>query len=100
RPGGRPVEESVAIEPNRMSRFLIIADDLTGAAEIGAIAVEFGLTAHLGCGRIPQAQADVLVVDTNTRPLASEDAAAQLKSILATVDPAQFDLIYKKTDSA
>jgi uncharacterized protein YgbK (DUF1537 family) len=82
-----------------MSRLLVIADDFTGAAEMGAIAVAFGLTAQVACGHLPRAATDALIVDTDTRHLPAGDAARRLQSLLAHVEPGDFDFIYKKTDS-
>jgi uncharacterized protein YgbK (DUF1537 family) len=82
-----------------MKPILVIADDFTGAAEIGGIAVAFGLGALVAFEKVPRGQSHVLVVDSNTRHHRGDDAAARLKQLLGSIDPAQFDLIYKKTDS-
>jgi uncharacterized protein YgbK (DUF1537 family) len=82
-----------------MPRILIIADDFTGAAEIGGIATAFGLSAQIACGPLPPASSDALIVDTDTRHLPADQATQRLQSLLAQVEPGNFDLIYKKTDS-
>ncbi len=82
-----------------MKPLLVIADDLTGAAEIGGLATAHGLSAIIHRGEFPQTPADVLIFDTDSRLLPPHAAAERIKSILNTVDPADFSLIYKKTDS-
>src|SRR5947209_900501 len=87
-----------AAEP--MNKLLVIADDLSGAAEIAGLALRYGLPAHLSrqpisCG-LP---AGVTVVDTDSRllppPLAAETVARFVHPLYAE----EFDLIYKKADS-
>jgi uncharacterized protein YgbK (DUF1537 family) len=88
-----------------MTRIFIIADDLTGAAEIGGIAFRHGLSAiihHTGgnpSGTFPTAHADAIIIDSDTRHLPPAEAAIKVQSILQEINPADFDLIYKKTDS-
>jgi D-threonate/D-erythronate kinase len=82
-----------------MKRILVIADDLTGAAEIGGIAAAHGLSATIQRGFFGKPNTDALVIDTDTRHLSGEEAAHNLESILKSIEAADFDLIYKKTDS-
>jgi uncharacterized protein YgbK (DUF1537 family) len=82
-----------------MSRILVIADDFTGAAEIGGIATAFGLNAQIACGHLTRASSDALIMDSDTRHLPPRQASEQLRSLLWQVDPRDFDFIYKKTDS-
>jgi uncharacterized protein YgbK (DUF1537 family) len=84
-----------------MSRILVIADDLTGAAEIAGIGARFGRPAHLL--REPptnESIADGLTaLDTDSRSKSPARAAAIVEQFIAAVRFDQFDLIYKKTDS-
>jgi D-threonate/D-erythronate kinase len=82
-----------------MKRILIIADDLTGAAEIGGIALHHGLTAEIHCGTFRKGDSNVLIIDTDTRHLPDAVAGRRIRHVLESVDPSEFDLIYKKTDS-
>ncbi len=82
-----------------MKPVLVIADDLTGAAEIGGIATSHGLTAIIHRGEFLKTAADVLILDTDSRLLPPPAAAQHIQSILNSVDPNAFSLIYKKTDS-
>jgi uncharacterized protein YgbK (DUF1537 family) len=83
-----------------MNRFLVIADDLTGAAEIGGIGVQFGLTARIICGEfVNRHDANLLVINTDSRHLQPVHAMRNICRALRGCDPSKFDLIYKKTDS-
>jgi len=82
-----------------MKRVLVIADDLTGAAEIGGIAVRYRLATEL-VGDVPfNPEAACTVIDTDSRNRSGEDAAAIVKRAAEASHGAAFDLIYKKTDS-
>jgi uncharacterized protein YgbK (DUF1537 family) len=85
----------------RMPKILVIADDFTGAAEIGGIAHLFGLSVKLQT-RLSDAFApedDVVVLDTNTRSLSPHEAFKTIRILLENLDLSVFDLIYKKVDS-
>ena len=84
-----------------MPKILVIADDFTGAAEIGGIAHLFGLsvkiqTSHQGPD---DRENDVIVIDTNTRSFSPDKAYKILQSKLNELDLSNFDFIYKKVDS-
>ena len=78
---------------------VVIADDLTGAAELAGIAFSHGLTAEVQIEFNSKTDADVICLDTNTRLLAAEDAAAKLHALAKRIVVAKPDWIYKKTDS-
>ena len=85
----------------RWSRIFVIADDITGAAEMAGIASAFGLdvrllTAMPGCDGV--AGADVVVLATDTRA-ASEAEAVEMTRQVARQLPSGW-LVFKKTDSA
>ena len=76
---------------------LVLADDLTGAAEIAAIGVEHGLETELATIAPQKTDAALLVIDTDTRPMSGSDAAARIGKMLDTLPrPTTF---FKKTDS-
>lgn len=81
-------------------RILVLADDLTGAAEIAAIGHCHGLRTALVLGlSVPSAEADLLVVDTNSRLLSDALAAQRVRQALGIVTPAFRTHVFKKTDS-
>ena len=84
-----------------MPKILVIADDFTGAAEIGGIAQLFGLSVKMQTG-LSDAFApedDVLVLDTNTRSLNPSEACNTITAFLGHLDLSAFDFVYKKVDS-
>lgn len=84
---------------------VVIADDITGAAEIGGICVSYGLktglTTEIRDIREWVAQYDVVVIATDTRGMGVEDACACTRRIAALLNnlPDDYNL-FKKTDSA
>jgi len=84
-----------------MPQILVIADDFTGAAEIGGIAHCFGLSVRV-VNEFFKAQGNkeqTIIIDTNSRRLPPLKAFKRIKTVLADVDLSSFDLIYKKVDS-
>ncbi len=84
---------------------LILADDLTGALDTGIQFVTAGastrvvLDPHYDLRQVdPDVQ--VLVVDTESRHIAREDAAALVREIVRQAVGLSVPCIYKKTDSA
>lgn len=79
---------------------IVIADDFTGAAEMGGIALRFGLKVEVQTSfRLPSPVPDVLVLDTNTRSGSAENAVGIIKQTMKELDDDPVELIYKKTDS-
>lgn len=81
-------------------RAFVLADDLTGAADTGLPFVSVGLTARVLLGEDDPAEADVLVVSTETRNLPREAALARVgewAGRLARFSGGQ--LLVKKIDS-
>ena len=77
----------------------VIADDLSGAAEIGAVGLRHGLSAEIVVGGRPSGQADIVCVDTDSRSRTSEEAAQRVASAARLLKDAGADWIYKKVDS-
>ena len=79
---------------------LVIADDLSGAAELAGIAFAHGLTAEVQTEFQPRAEAQVICLDTNTRRLSADEVSAVLRKLAKHVRTARPEFIFKKTDSA
>ena len=58
----------------------VIADDLTGAAELGAVGLRHGLRAEIVRSAQPGGEADLVCVDTDTRSCKPEEAASRAGS--------------------
>ena len=77
----------------------VIADDLTGAAELGAVGLRHGLSAEIVRSGEPSGRADLVCVDTDSR--SCEPAAAAKRAAVAAkmLRAAGATWIYKKVDS-
>lgn len=83
-------------------KMLVIADDLTGAAEIAALGHRYGLVTRLVRGAISEQSADGLtVLDTDSRLLDSPQAACRLRALFQSLRERgiTFDFVFKKIDS-
>jgi D-threonate/D-erythronate kinase len=78
---------------------VIIADDISGAAELAGVARAHGLRSEVHTRFDPGSSAEVIAVDTDTRSLSAADAAAKVRLVAAEVTAADPKWIFKKTDS-
>lgn len=92
-PGARAAEN-----PGTHPTVLALADDLTGALEVGAKFAAAGLRSVVSFGWREDA-APVLVIDTETRHLAPAEAAARVRRHAAEGRRRGVAFVYKKTDS-
>lgn len=83
-----------------MASILVIADDLTGAAEIGGIALRYGLSVEIVHSLEAPITTDVRILNTNTRSLKIAEALAHLKALFSVNPTMEWDWIYLKFDSA
>src|SRR5829696_2893179 len=87
-----------------MPQLVIVADDLTGAADASASFADAGLSTviHLSSAAVPNT--DVAALSTESRDLEGTGAAAAVRSALSRIISGQRDAaprwIYKKMDSA
>ena len=82
---------------------LIIADDFTGALDTGVQFAARGIKTRVVVGAdaaLTHQNADVLVVDTETRHLPAAQAYAAVEGLVQRAKYAGFAYLYKKTDSA
>ncbi|HEY4287578.1 MAG TPA: four-carbon acid sugar kinase family protein [Puia sp.] len=78
---------------------VVIADDFTGAAELGGIGLRHGLKTEI-CTVVPdRSEADLLVIAADTRSTDVEAAVAGMLEITRRVRELSPELVYKKTDS-
>jgi len=76
-----------------------IADDITGAAEIGGIGLRYGLKVMLSASGHTSEKTDLLVLYSNTRSLPEKEAVATMERLTEAINGSQPELVYKKTDS-
>ena len=77
----------------------VIADDLTGAAELGAVGRRLGLKAEIVCNSEPSSAADLVCVDTDSRSCTAAEAAKRAAAAAKLLQSAGARWIYKKVDS-
>ena len=77
----------------------VIADDFTGAAELGGIGLRYGLKVELNTVVNPASEADVLIIATDTRSMPQADALATMRQVTAQMAKLKPELIFKKVDS-
>src|SRR5690242_21004681 len=77
----------------------VLADDLSGAAELAGISLRYGLKTELFTGSITSSSADIIVLSTDSRSLKKEDALGVTRQALEQVIELHPTLVYKKIDS-
>lgn len=81
----------------------VIADDFTGAAELGAIGLRHGLRSEVielaGLEALAQSDAELVCVDTGTRNCRPSEAARRAARAARTLRNRGIRRIYKKVDS-
>ncbi len=78
---------------------VVIADDLSGAAELAGAALRHGLSAEVQTDFHSGSPAEVVCVDTDTRLLPPEQAAERVAAVVRNVIAARPAWIFKKCDS-
>lgn len=78
---------------------VVIADDLSGAAELANVAVRRGLSAEVHTHFDATSDADVVCIDTDTRLLPPLAAATEVARMAEAVHDAGPDWVFKKCDS-
>lgn len=78
---------------------IVLADDLSGAAEIAGVAFQKGLSAEVHIDQLYATGCDVAVVDTNSRSVVADMAVQLVSNVAQKVVDAHPQWVYKKTDS-
>jgi uncharacterized protein YgbK (DUF1537 family) len=77
----------------------VIADDLTGAAELGGIGLRYNLKVEIVTAADVDSTADLLIIATDTRSMHEAQALAKTVQITFALDQIKPDIIFKKVDS-
>jgi D-threonate/D-erythronate kinase len=68
---------------------VVIADDISGAAELAGVAQAWGLSAELQTRFDSRTNAAVLAITTETRSLSGDEAARRVREVATLVSQAQ-----------
>jgi uncharacterized protein YgbK (DUF1537 family) len=77
----------------------VIADDLTGAAEIGGAGLRYGLSVEVQTVFDPGCRAELLVIDSDTRSQPPHQAVEKIKTVAEQIGQMSVGWLYKKVDS-
>jgi len=77
----------------------VIADDLTGAAELGAVGLRYGLQAEIVVQGQPSGEANLVCIDTNSRSCGPREAGRRAALAARILRTCGARWIYKKVDS-
>src|SRR5262245_23802246 len=80
-------------------KIIVLADDLSGAAEVAGIAFGWGLSAEVQRQFDAEAAVDVVAVDCDSRSLSEPAAVERVHRIAAEVVASRPEWIFKKVDS-
>jgi len=78
---------------------VVIADDITGAAEMSGIALRYGLKTIVADDLDADVNVDALIIYTNTRSMKKGEAVKIMASLTKKASQLKSSLFYKKTDS-
>ncbi|PWK27555.1 uncharacterized protein YgbK (DUF1537 family) [Arcicella aurantiaca] len=81
------------------SPIIVIADDLTGAAEIAGIGLRYGLNVEILTTLNLDFQADLVVISANTRSLSALEAQEKTRILAEQIAKTKPQFIFKKIDS-
>ncbi|MEH6304385.1 four-carbon acid sugar kinase family protein [Olivibacter sp. CPCC 100613] len=80
---------------------IVIADDLTGATELGGIGLRYNLRVEITnqIGVSIAMGTDLLIINTDTRSMALAEAIVQLEKVLDWIKGLSYTFLFKKVDS-
>jgi D-threonate/D-erythronate kinase len=78
----------------------VIADDITGAAELGGLALSCGISCEVQTVFHHATDVDMIVVDSDSRSVDEPTAVSRVFSAATAIAAASPEWVYKKTDSA
>lgn len=81
-------------------RIVVLADDITGAAEIAGVCLRYGLKVSFGIDSLPVGDSDVKIIATNSRSATESEAYLIHQSISNAIFKDSNAFVFKKCDSA
>ncbi len=77
----------------------ILADDITGAAEIAGVCLRCGLTVSFGVNKIPSGTSQARVIATDSRSMSNQEARLLHRKLAEAIGAVSAKKVFKKTDS-
>lgn len=77
----------------------VVADDITGAAEIAGVCLRYGLQVSFGINSVPDTPADVCVIATDSRSATEIEAYNTHKKLATEIFTNSDSFVFKKCDS-
>ena len=77
----------------------VVADDFSGSAELGGIALRYGLKAEISTDPERIGHPEMIIIDSNTRSATLREAKRKITEISGLIKELPPDLLYKKVDS-
>lgn len=77
----------------------VLADDITGAAEIAGVCLRYGLKVTFGIDTVPNVETDVCVIATDSRSRSELDAYRTHYQLAKTIFKDPDSIVFKKCDS-
>lgn len=81
------------------NKIVVIADDFTGAAEVGGIGLRHGLNVVIETKPVGNPEADLIIIATDTRSMGKEEAAKFVSELTKKIVDQNPRFLYKKIDS-
>lgn len=82
-----------------MEKVLVIADDFSGAYDVGMQMKNQGFDISITDGKIDEEIGDAYIYNSETRKASKEEAYEVIRAFGNEIDISAFDIIYKKIDS-
>lgn len=77
----------------------ILADDITGAAEIAGVCLRCGMTVSFGVNKLPTEPVQARVIATDSRSMSAQEARMIHRELAEAIGTASSNNVFKKTDS-
>lgn len=77
----------------------VLADDLTGAAEVAGVCLRYGLKTAFGVNALPSEEAEAWVIATDSRSMSETEARELHRQLAVSLKVVGRTSVFKKTDS-
>ncbi|MEI8087227.1 MAG: four-carbon acid sugar kinase family protein [Paludibacter sp.] len=96
---GKNTQNEANLVPLQGLGVIVIADDLTGAAEIAGVCLRYGLKVAFGIDSVPNTTTDVRIIATDSRSATELEAFDLHKKLAIEIYTCPDSFVFKKCDS-